>query len=437
MSPDARADAAMVATAPARPRFWNVPNTLTVGRLVLAAVVFALIAFDRYALALAAFVVAALSDALDGYFARLLKQDTPIGRQLDPLIDKVIVSGCYIYLAAIPGTGVLPWMVTAIVVRELLIQGLRSLLEGQGQPFGAKMAGKLKTTVQCCSISAVLLALAVSAPPVVAPLGPRHPDLAGGGPDHLQRGQLPRRRDARAPQPGDEGLIDMEWLESLVLGVVQGITEFLPVSSDGHLAITQQAFAWLTGHSRSGQENLFFDIMLHAGTLAAILFYFRAVIVEGARGFLLGAGDVRPGLDRASVVRAGLLAAVATSPLVPFALFFKKRLEETFQSSQAAGVGFLITAAVLLLVSVRLKGPEGGKGLAQTTWVDALLIGIAQMFAPLPGVSRSGLTIAAALALGLSRTWSVGFSLLIAVPAICGAVVFELKDVIKDHRRWA
>jgi undecaprenyl-diphosphatase len=225
----------------------------------------------------------------------------------------------------------------------------------------------------------------------------------------------------------------MEWVESLLLGVVQGITEFLPVSSDGHLAITQQAFAWLTGHSRSGQENLFFDIMLHAGTLAAILFTFRSLIAEGARGFVTGANDVRPGLDRASVVRAGLLAAVATSPLVPFALFFKKRLEETFQSSQAAGVGFLITAAVLLLVSVRLKGPEGGKGLAQTTWIDALLIGIAQMFAPLPGVSRSGLTIAAALALGLTRTWSVGFSLLIAVPAICGAVVFELKDVIKDH----
>lgn len=157
---------ALVATAPARPHFWNVPNTLTVGRLALAAVVFALIAFDQYALALAAFVIAALSDALDGYFARLLKQDTPIGRQLDPLIDKVIVSGCYIYLAAIPGTGVLPWMVTAIVVRELLIQGLRSLLEGQGQPFGAKMAGKLKTTIQCCSISAVLLVLAISAPPM-------------------------------------------------------------------------------------------------------------------------------------------------------------------------------------------------------------------------------------------------------------------------------
>jgi undecaprenyl-diphosphatase len=226
----------------------------------------------------------------------------------------------------------------------------------------------------------------------------------------------------------------MDWFESLILGVVQGITEFLPVSSDGHLAITQQAFAWLTGHSRSGQEDLFFDIMLHAGTLAAILFYFRSMIAQGARGFLLGATDVRPGLDRASVVRSGLLAAVATSPLVPFALFFKKRLEEMFQSTQAAGVGFLITAAVLFSVGARMKGPEGGKGLAQTSWLDALLIGIAQMFAPLPGVSRSGLTIAAALALGLSRTWSVGFSLLIAVPAICGAVVFELKDVVKDHQ---
>jgi CDP-diacylglycerol---glycerol-3-phosphate 3-phosphatidyltransferase len=153
------------ALAKTQPRFWNVPNTLTVGRLVLAVFVFAFISWQWYELALAAFVVAALSDALDGYFARLLGQDTAIGRQLDPLIDKVIVSGCYIYLATIAGTGVYPWMVTAIVVRELLIQGLRSLLEGQGQPFGAKMAGKLKTTVQCLSVIAILLALCATAPP--------------------------------------------------------------------------------------------------------------------------------------------------------------------------------------------------------------------------------------------------------------------------------
>src|SRR4029078_2015862 len=115
----------------------------------------------------------------------------------------------------------------------------------------------------------------------------------------------------------------MEWLESLILGAVQGVTEFLPVSSDGHLAITQQAFAWLTGRWRSGQENLFFDIMLHVGTLAAILFHSRAVILEGTRGFLLGAKDVRPGFDRASVFRVGLLAAGGTWSPGPFPIFFQ------------------------------------------------------------------------------------------------------------------
>jgi CDP-diacylglycerol--glycerol-3-phosphate 3-phosphatidyltransferase len=148
-----------VATAPRT--FWNVPNTLTVSRLVLAVCVFALIANEWYFGALVIFAIAAITDALDGYFARLLKQDTPLGRQLDPLVDKVIVAGAYIYLATdYRQTGVMPWMVTAIVVRELLIQGLRSHLEGRGQAFGARMAGKLKTVVQCLSICMVLFCLA-------------------------------------------------------------------------------------------------------------------------------------------------------------------------------------------------------------------------------------------------------------------------------------
>ncbi|WP_250846635.1 undecaprenyl-diphosphate phosphatase [Aquisphaera insulae] len=224
----------------------------------------------------------------------------------------------------------------------------------------------------------------------------------------------------------------IEWLESLLLGLIQGVTEFLPVSSDGHLAITQQGFAWLTGHRRSGKEDLFFDIMLHVGTLCAILFHYRREILEGARGLLLDAKDVRPGFDRGAVLRVGLLAGVATSPLVPFALIFKKKLEEAFQSTTAAGVGFLITAAALLVVSWRMRSRDGSKDATTMTWLDALLIGIAQTAAPLPGVSRSGMTIAAALLLGLTRSWSVGFSLLIAVPAICGAAVFELKDALKD-----
>jgi CDP-diacylglycerol--glycerol-3-phosphate 3-phosphatidyltransferase len=160
-----RPDALSTIVAAAPRRFWNVPNTLTVSRLGLAVGVFALIDYESYAWALALFAIAAITDALDGYFARLLNQDTPLGRQLDPLIDKVIVSGCYIYVATIPGTGVQPWMVTAIVVRELLIQGLRSHLEGAGQPFGARTTGKLKTVVQCSSILAVLLCLALDLPP--------------------------------------------------------------------------------------------------------------------------------------------------------------------------------------------------------------------------------------------------------------------------------
>jgi undecaprenyl-diphosphatase len=127
-------------------------------------------------------------------------------------------------------------------------------------------------------------------------------------------------------------------------------------------------------------------------------------------------------------VRVGTLAVVATAPLVPFALFFKKAIEATFEGIAFAGFGFLITAAVLLLTGW-LSRRDGTKGSAETTWLDALLIGIAQMFAPLPGVSRSGVTIAAALALGFSRTWAVGFSLLIAVPAILGAGVFKIKEV--------
>ncbi len=144
----------------------------------------------------------------------------------------------------------------------------------------------------------------------------------------------------------------MEWLESLVLGVVQGITEFLPVSSDGHLLLTQNLFAWLTGKQHSGKENLFFDVILHLGTTVAILVYYRAAIAQAWRG-LLGAEDVAarvsPPVGRPGG-RAGGRRDV--SPLVPLALFFKKMIEQTFEGITVAGVGFLITAAVLALTAL-------------------------------------------------------------------------------------
>ena len=126
----------------------------------------------------------------------------------------------------------------------------------------------------------------------------------------------------------------MEWLKSLVLGVVQGITEFLPISSDGHLLITQNLFDWLTGARSSGEENLFFDVILHLGTTAAILVYYRREIIDrGLRG-LLGAEDVPEGFRRPEVVRVGILAAIATTPLIPLALFFKKWIKRRSRGSR-------------------------------------------------------------------------------------------------------
>lgn len=219
----------------------------------------------------------------------------------------------------------------------------------------------------------------------------------------------------------------MEWLKAIVLGVVQGITEFLPVSSDGHLLLTQNLFDWLTDARSTGEENLFFDVILHLGTTAAILVYYRRSIATGLRG-LMGSADVPEGYRRRAVIRVGVLAAIATAPLIPLALFLMKWIKRSFEGIAVAGVGFLFTAMVLM--SMAWLGRRGGtKGPDRTTWLDGLVIGLAQMLAPLPGVSRSGMTIAAGLALGLSRTWAVGFSLLIAVPAILGAAVKEVKDI--------
>ena len=218
----------------------------------------------------------------------------------------------------------------------------------------------------------------------------------------------------------------MDWIESLALGVVQGLTEFLPISSDGHLNITQHAFNALTGKPKSVEEEIFFVVMLHVGTLLAILLHYRNQVIAGTKGLLDPSAEVSPPFRRSAVIRTGILAIIATLPLIPDKLFFMKLIEEWFKSLTATGVGFLITAAILVL-TIRLKG--GGKGPGETSWLDALLVGIAQMFAPLPGVSRSGLTISAALALGFSKTWAVNFSLMMAVPAILGATVFELRKL--------
>lgn len=147
------------------PGLMNIPNVLSVSRLLLGAASLGLIEAGWYGWALALFLIAAITDSLDGYVARLLDQETAFGRQLDPMVDKLLIAAVLIFLVAIPGSGVAAWMASVIVVRELVIQWLRSMMEGMGVAFGAKMAGKLKTVFQCAAIVAALLVLAMGPSP--------------------------------------------------------------------------------------------------------------------------------------------------------------------------------------------------------------------------------------------------------------------------------
>src|SRR5258708_3817768 len=124
----------------------------------------------------------------------------------------------------------------------------------------------------------------------------------------------------------------MDWIESLALGVVQGITEFLPISSDGHLNITQLGFEHLTGKQTSAADKIFFDVMLHVGTLLAIVVHYRQQAIAGAKGLLSQSAEVSPPFKRSAVIRTGILAFIATLPLIPDKLFFMKLIEDAFQS---------------------------------------------------------------------------------------------------------
>jgi CDP-diacylglycerol--glycerol-3-phosphate 3-phosphatidyltransferase len=153
----------MATLSPRRTPVFNLPNQLTAARFVLAIILFGLIDREWWGLCLAVFVVAAFTDWLDGYLARLNNQASPLGRNLDPLVDKVLMCGAYIFL--LPkgmGEGWLqPWMVTVVVARELVITSLRSYLESFGATFGADWLGKLKMGLQCAAVIAIFVVLLI------------------------------------------------------------------------------------------------------------------------------------------------------------------------------------------------------------------------------------------------------------------------------------
>jgi CDP-diacylglycerol--glycerol-3-phosphate 3-phosphatidyltransferase len=142
-------------------------NQLTISRLLLAVVFFALLEWGPFTLlglngmiwALVLFVIATATDALDGYLARRWQQVTTLGRILDPFVDKIIVCGAFIFLLPLEGSGLLAWMVTLIVARELLVTAIRSFLERHGADFSATWSGKIKMVLQCVTIGWILLHL--------------------------------------------------------------------------------------------------------------------------------------------------------------------------------------------------------------------------------------------------------------------------------------
>jgi CDP-diacylglycerol--glycerol-3-phosphate 3-phosphatidyltransferase len=144
----------------------NVPNVLTTARLVLAVVVFVLIPLEQYLAALIVFIVAASTDWVDGYWARRYNQVTQVGRIFDPFVDKIIVCGIFIFLAAEPGSGIVAWMAVVVVGREMLVTALRGFIEQHGGDFSATMAGKLKMVFQCVAAGASLVALMIQPDPL-------------------------------------------------------------------------------------------------------------------------------------------------------------------------------------------------------------------------------------------------------------------------------
>lgn len=194
----------------------------------------------------------------------------------------------------------------------------------------------------------------------------------------------------------------MSYLEIIFLGAVQGIAEFLPISSSGHLTILQDLLD-------RKLETVEVNVVLHLGTLLSILVVFW-----------------RDLLRLPSQPRLCLAIVVATLPLIPVGLFLKDWLEATFQNTLWAGVCLCLTA-VLLALYPRIEHDD--RGLDGVTLRDALIVGLFQAAAPLPGISRSGSTIFGGLLAGLSRDAAARFSFLIAIPAIGGATVLYAKDL--------
>jgi undecaprenyl-diphosphatase len=216
----------------------------------------------------------------------------------------------------------------------------------------------------------------------------------------------------------------MNILQAIILGLVQGATEFIPVSSSGHLVL----LPWLLGWPEPG---LAFDTTLHLGTLAAVLAYFWKDLLGMARAVVAGLARRDP-WDRPES-RLVWLLVLGTIPAAVLGFLFKDFFESVFSAPLAVAVLLLVTG-LLLALGERLGQQE--RSLESLRWDDALLIGLAQAVAILPGISRSGATIATGLARSIRRQASARFSFLLAIPAILGSGLFQLLRLV-EAGGWA
>ena len=218
----------------------------------------------------------------------------------------------------------------------------------------------------------------------------------------------------------------MTFLEAILLGILQGLTEFLPVSSSGHLVLAQQ-FLGL-------QEPLvFFDVMLHVGTLAAVLVAYRDAIKRLVIGGLSTLGDTqfwrqpRAMLNTSAELKFIGLILLGSIPTGIIAVLFKTQLESLFDEVSLVSIMLILTGFILQLPRLRREKADNPTGQLKT-W-HAPLIGIAQGCAITPGISRSGTTISLGLFLGIPAKTAAEYSFLLSIPAILGAVVLKIRDV--------
>ena len=224
----------------------------------------------------------------------------------------------------------------------------------------------------------------------------------------------------------------MTFLSSFLLGLVQGIAEFLPISSSGHLAIAQN----LLGMSDAGTVPEFFDVLLHLGTLVAVFVAYWADIKDMVLEFFRGAGDLIHHSTPNPVPPARrliLLIILGTLPL--FVVLPVKDAVQSLSNSMVFIGAALIVTGVLLFVSDRVK--KGRKNERTATWLDVLIVGLGQAIATMPGSSRSGMTITTGCFVGFERKFAVRFSFLLSIPAVLGANILSLADAAKAGINWA